>query len=60
MNDDIKLQVFQRSFSTKGKNRGTGTYESKLLVSRYLKGEISFTSNKDGTTFQIRLPLSCD
>jgi hypothetical protein len=60
MNDDIKLQVFQRSFSTKGKNRGIGTYESKLLVSRYLKGEISFTSNKEGTTFQIKLPLSCD
>jgi len=49
--------VFQRSFSTKGKGRGLGTYSIKLLTERYLKGTASFTSTEtDGTTFQISLP----
>ncbi len=52
-----QLQVFQRSFSTKGKGRGLGTYSIKLLTERYLKGTASFTSTEaDGTTFQISLP----
>jgi len=53
-----QLQVFQRSFSTKGKGRGLGTYSIKLLTERYLKGTASFTSTEaDGTTFQISLPI---
>ena len=53
-----QLQVFQRSFSTKGKGRGLGTYSIKLLTERYLKGSVSFTSTEaDGTTFRISLPL---
>jgi len=52
-----QLQVFQRSFSTKGKGRGLGTYSIKLLTERYLKGTASFTSTEgEGTTFQISLP----
>lgn len=52
-----QLQIFQRSFSTKGKGRGLGTYSIKLLTERYLKGTASFTSTEaDGTTFQISLP----
>lgn len=34
----VQLQIFNRSFSTKGKGRGTGTYSMKLLTKRYLKG----------------------
>jgi len=53
-----QLQVFQRSFSTKGKGRGLGTYSIKLLTERYLKGSVSFTSTEaEGTTFSISLPL---
>jgi len=52
-----QLQVFQRSFSTKGKGRGLGTYSIKLLTEQYLRGTASFTSTEaDGTTFQISLP----
>ena len=52
-----QLQVFQRSFSTKGAGRGLGTYSIKLLTERYLKGTASFTSTEeDGTTFYISLP----
>lgn len=53
----VQLQVFQRSYSTKGKGRGLGTYSVKLLTERYLGGEAFFMSTEeDGTTFTIRLP----
>ncbi len=55
---NIQLQIFQRSFSTKGKGRGLGTYGMQLL-SRYLGGSVSFdSSEKDGTLFRARFPLS--
>ncbi len=48
----VQLQLFQRSFSTKGAGRGLGTYSMKLLGERYLKGWISFESSPSrGTTF---------
>lgn len=58
MPEDVQLQVFQRSFSTKGSNRGLGTYSMKLLSERYLKGKICFkTSPEEGTTFEARFPI---
>lgn len=55
---DIQLQIFQRSFSTKGAGRGLGTYSIKLLGEKYLGGDVSFTSSlDDGTTFRIKLPI---
>ncbi len=57
MSEEVKLQIFQRSFSTKGVNRGLGTYSIKLFTEQYLKGEITFVSEEDkGTTFCLRLP----
>lgn len=54
----VQLQVFQRSFSTKGENRGLGTYSMKLLSERYLKGSVRFSSDqRDGTSFFARFPL---
>lgn len=56
MTDEVKLQIFNRSFSTKASvGRGLGTYSVKLLTERYLKGKVDFTSTKEGTTFNIRL-----
>ena len=56
---DVQLQIFQRSFSTKGPGRGIGTYSIKLLGERYLKGKVDFNSSEEkGTTFGIRLPAS--
>ncbi len=53
---DIQLQLFQRSFSTKGTGRGLGTYSIRLLTENYLKGAVSFTSNEsEGTIFRIDL-----
>ena len=55
---EVQLQIFQRSFSTKGRGRGLGTYSIKLLTERYLKGEVSFTSTPEaGTIFTVRCPL---
>jgi signal transduction histidine kinase len=54
---EVQLQLFQRSFSTKGNDRGLGTYSMKLLTERYLQGSISFTvSEEEGTTFFARYP----
>jgi CheY-like chemotaxis protein len=59
MPEKVRLQVFNRSFSTKGAGRGLGTYSMKYLTEKYLEGDISFTSTlKDGTTFVARYPLA--
>jgi signal transduction histidine kinase len=53
---DIQLQIFQRSFSTKGEDRGLGTYSMKMLTDKYLNGKISFTTDKTaGTKFRLVL-----
>lgn len=58
MPEDVQLQVFKRSFTTKGKGRGLGTYGIKLLTERYLKGEVGFESSQGkGTTFFARYPI---
>lgn len=54
---EIKAQIFQRSFSTKGKGRGIGTYSIKLIAESYLNGAVSFMSNStDGTIFTVEIP----
>jgi len=59
MTREVQLQVFQRSFSTKGRGRGLGTYSIKLLTERYLKGQVSFTSTAEsGTVFKVHCPLT--
>jgi len=56
---NVQLQVFKRSFSTKGTGRGIGTYSMRLITEKYLKGSISFESHPEsGTTFTVRLPLN--
>jgi nitrogen-specific signal transduction histidine kinase len=56
MPQSVQFQLFQRSFSTKGKNRGLGTYSMKLLTERYLKGRVMFESAPEtGTTFMVEL-----
>lgn len=58
MPEQIQLQIFQRSFSTKGQaGRGVGTYSMKLLGERYLQGRVEFTSrDPEGTTFGLAIP----
>jgi K+-sensing histidine kinase KdpD len=55
---EAQLQIFQRSFSTKGlPGRGIGTYSMKLFGERYLGGRVDFISREpEGTTFTLTLP----
>ncbi|MBN1565241.1 MAG: histidine kinase [Anaerolineae bacterium] len=54
---DVQLQLFQRSFSTKGEGRGIGSYSVKLFTERYLGGTVTFTSAEgEGTTFTVSYP----
>jgi sensor histidine kinase regulating citrate/malate metabolism len=56
----VQLQIFVRSYSTKGKGRGLGTYAMKLFTEKYLGGRIDFESRPEtGTTFRVELPLQC-
>ena len=58
---EVQLQIFQRSFSTKGIGRGLGTYSIKLLSEHYLQGRVSFTtSHTEGTTFRVAYPLALE
>lgn len=58
MPEDVQLQLFQRSFSTKQEpGHGIGTYSMKLLGERYLSGRVDFTSRlPEGTTFMLTIP----
>jgi sensor histidine kinase regulating citrate/malate metabolism len=56
--EDIQLQVFNRYFSTKGLNRGLGTYSMKLLTEGYLQGKLYFNTDPvKGTTFFLTIPF---
>ena len=51
-----RSRIFQRSFSTKGSSgRGLGTYAMKLFGENVLRGQVSFETGAEGTTFWIRL-----
>jgi len=56
--ENVQLQLFQRSFSTKQKKgRGIGLYSVKLIIEQNLSGKVSFVSDKQlGTVFTIELP----
>ncbi len=54
---EVQLQLFHRSFSTKGSGRGVGTFSVKLLTERYLNGRVTFRSEPGhGTTFEVCIP----
>jgi signal transduction histidine kinase len=59
MTPEVRNQVFQRSFSTKSRRRGLGTYSMKLLSTRYLGGDVTFVSGEgQGTTFTLTIPVN--
>ena len=56
--EEARRRVFRRYFSTKGRDRGLGTYSMKLLTEEYLRGEVNFTTDEQsGTRFTVTLPL---
>ncbi|MCP4199442.1 MAG: HAMP domain-containing histidine kinase [Proteobacteria bacterium] len=58
--EDVAKEVFKRYFSTKADfGRGLGAYSMKVFGEQVLGGKVAFTtSEKDGTTFFIDLPIS--
>jgi signal transduction histidine kinase len=56
MSNEIQLQIFQRSFSTKDAGRGIGTYSIKLISENYLNCKVGFISSEpEGTVFFVDL-----
>jgi signal transduction histidine kinase len=58
ISEEVRLQLFQRSFSTKGQQgRGLGTYSAKLFTESYLGGTIAVSSDAaHGTVVSVALP----
>lgn len=55
--EGVQGQIFQRSFTTKGRGRGNGAYMAKLYTENYLQGKISFESRDEvGTVFRVSFP----
>lgn len=55
---NVQLNIFKRSFSTKGNGHGWGVYGIKLLSEGYLNGRVWFSASKNsGTTFFAEYPL---
>lgn len=55
---EIQIKLFNKSTSTKGYNRGLGTFSMRLFGEKYLKGKVNFISSEaTGTHFMIDLPL---
>jgi len=54
---EMQRNLLTKGHSSKGAGRGFGTYGSKLLLNKYLDGDLTFTSNNaSGTFFYISLP----
>ncbi len=53
--EEVRPEIFRRTYSTKGPGRGLGTYSMRLLSS-LLQGEVSFVCEKGETTFFLSLP----
>ena len=58
---EAQLQIFRRSYSTKGVGRGVGTYSIKLLSEKYLQGRVELVSTPQaGTLFTLTFPIAPD
>ncbi|MBI5021708.1 MAG: GHKL domain-containing protein [Ignavibacteriales bacterium] len=54
--EELKSKIFDPFFTTKSNGTGLGLSIVHSMVES-IKGEISLTSNKNGTTFYIKLPI---
>lgn len=55
LRESVRLQIFQRGFSTKGQGRGMGLYHARLLARRYLDGDLAYLEQEPGAVFELRL-----
>ncbi|WNY23258.1 hypothetical protein MmiHf6_05630 [Methanimicrococcus hongohii] len=58
ISEDVREQLFDMQFSTKGTNRGVGLFSIRMLGEQALGGNVHFESTEEkGTYFCIDLPL---
>lgn len=58
LSEEVQLRLFEKGFSTKGPDRGFGSYSMRLFARQCLGGEVAFTSGEDGgTRFSLTLPI---
>ncbi len=56
--ESIKEKLGQPYVSTKSKNgTGLGLYMSLMIVNNYLNGKLTWSSDKEGSCFYIKLPI---
>ncbi|SEM70954.1 DcuS/MalK family sensor histidine kinase [Lihuaxuella thermophila] len=53
--EELREKIFEKGFSTKGKNRGYGLFLVRKSVQE-LGGELALTSDAQSTTFTVKLP----
>ncbi|WP_428569431.1 MAG: sensor histidine kinase [Solidesulfovibrio sp. DCME] len=57
LDEETRMRLFQKGFSTKGAGRGFGAYSMRLFARQCLGGEVDFESSEEhGTRFFLRLP----
>ena len=54
--NDIRKDIFIPFFTTKSNGTGIGLSLSKQIIQAH-KGAIDFSSDEDGTRFELRLPI---
>lgn len=55
----IEKKIFVNRVSSKGNNRGWGTFSMKLMAENFLKAKVGFESDKfNGTKFYIQIPAT--
>ena len=58
---EVQNKLFKEMITTKGKEgTGLGLYMSYSMIKAKFKGDITFTTSKEGTTFNVILPWNVD
>ena len=58
---EVQNKLFKEMITTKGKEgTGLGLYMSYSMIKAKFKGDITYTTSKEGTTFNVTLPWNVD
>jgi signal transduction histidine kinase len=58
---EVQNKLFKEMITNKGKEgTGLGLYMSYSMIKAKFKGDITFTTSKEGTTFNVILPWNVD